>query len=174
MSTLLKNFISGDHCLSCKGCCRFSAQKSSWAPFFTYEEISDLTRRDLVPSCLFTHANLSKECGTQIDLVAQGDRYLCPCFEPASNRCKIYSDRPLDCQLYPFLLARRGKDIFCALDENCSYIQKVKNTDQIVRYAQYLIVYFSTQEFWAIIEKNPGLIQDYGENVAYIKRLSVR
>lgn len=174
MRIQLEKFVPGDICLSCNGCCRFSAQKSFWAPFFMYEEIVDLTKRDLVPSCLFAHSDAAKENGTQIGLVGGGDEYFCPCFEFVSNRCKIYPDRPLDCRLYPFLLARRGKDVFCAVDENCPYVQKVKNTDKITRYARDLIVFFSTKEFYTFLEKNPGFVQDYGKDVTYIKSLPVR
>lgn len=167
----LEKFIPGDVCLSCDGCCWFSARNSVWPPFFAYEEIVELTQKDIVPSCLFSHPDIRRGTGAQIDLIRHRDMYLCPCFDNETNMCKIYSQTPLECRLYPFLLARKGKEVFCAVDEHCPYVQKVKNTDRIARYAQYLIVYFSTQEFYAFLGKNPSLVQDYGEDVAYIKSL---
>ncbi len=167
----LKNFIPDGVCLACDGCCRFSKQKTIWAPFFAFEEIVGLTEKDIVPSCLFTHPDTAKESGAQIDLISGAHAYLCPCLECASNNCKIYPDRPLDCRLYPFLLARRGPEIFCAVDERCPYAQQVKGTDKIRQYVQYLVDFFNTEEFFTFIKNNPGFVQDYGDDAIYLRSL---
>lgn len=167
----LLRFIPDGVCLSCDGCCRFSMRQTVWAPFFSYEEIVSLTQEDIVPSCVFSHPDILEGSGAQIDLAFNHDTYFCPCFEASSHRCKIYCRRPLDCQLYPFLLARSGEKVFCAVDERCPYVRKVKGTPEVVSYVKYLVDFFNSNEFLAFIKKNPNLLQDYGDDVVCLQSL---
>ena len=55
----LKQFVPGKVCLSCDGCCRYGQKDTVWAPVFLYDEILELTEKNILPSSLFTHARIS-------------------------------------------------------------------------------------------------------------------
>ena len=86
--------------LSCEVCCRFPEEDSFLRPYFTGEEIDQAVGQGIDRS-YFPDGD-----GSQIRVVPNpvGEGYLCPAFDPETFHCRIYSHRPLDCQIYPFTL----------------------------------------------------------------------
>lgn len=84
-------------CLQCDVCCRFPEAESFLRPYFTAEEIQRAVARG-INQAYFPDPN-----GSQVSVVPNpsGEGYLCPAFDPATSHCRIYDDRPLDCQIYP-------------------------------------------------------------------------
>jgi len=84
-------------CLQCDVCCRFPEAESFLRPYFTAEEIQRAVARGINP------AHFPDPNGSQVSVVPNpsGEGYLCPAFDPATSHCRIYDDRPLDCQIYP-------------------------------------------------------------------------
>ena len=84
-------------CLQCDVCCRFPEAGSFLRPYFTAEEIQRAVARGINP------AHFPDPNGSQVSVVPNpsGEGYLCPAFDPATSHCRIYDDRPLDCQIYP-------------------------------------------------------------------------
>jgi Fe-S-cluster containining protein len=86
---------------------------------------------------------------------------ICSLFNTEDNRCKIYAFRPLECQLYPFLINRKDKKYFLAVDLNCAYVQKRQGTPEFKEYVLYLADLFKSPHYSEILKNNPQLIQEY-------------
>ena len=171
-----KQFIPEKECLSCYGCCRYSQKHTVWAPLFLFDEIVELTAKNIVPCCLFTHVDAHYGEAARIDLIEQSTGhsltgFICPCFDPGSNKCKIYAHRPFDCSLYPFLLARSGDQAYLAVDENCPYIKKISSTQGMLDYVQYLVEFFSSGDIIKAVKDDPRIAQEYPHGVKILALL---
>lgn len=171
----LKQLVPESICLACDGCCRFGTKDSSWAPVFSYGEIVELTGRNIVPSCLFSRAGITLGRATRITLVEKEGIHFCPCFdrEGLSGICKIYAHRPLDCQIYPFLLARKGRLVFLAADLKCPFVKQHITGEEARSYIQYLLEYFAQGEARDLLRDNPELIQEYDQDAMILAPLDV-
>jgi len=107
-------------CLSCDVCCRFPEQDSFLRPFFTQSEIRQAVERGL-DSEFFSNSD-----GCQVEVVPHlsGEGYLCPAFDPETSHCRIYEVRPLDCQLYPFVLMwdQEHQSVLLGWDTKCPFL----------------------------------------------------
>ncbi len=83
--------------MQCDVCCRFPERDSLLRPYFTAEEIRRATARGVDPS----HFPDPNGCQVSVVPTPSGEGYLCPAFDPQTSHCRIYEDRPLDCQIYP-------------------------------------------------------------------------
>ncbi len=157
----LKRFVPSEVCLACSGCCRFAEAQSPWAAFFLYDEIRRLTQENLVPSCLFVSPDASTGRGAWIHLVEKEGRFLCPCLDTDRHTCRIYSYRPFDCRLYPFLLVWEDNKIFLAVDEKCPYTQKQGASAAFTEHVAYLTQLFSGSQGALFLRTHPDIVQDY-------------
>ena len=140
---MIKQFTKEDFCLKCLGCCRFREKNSIWSPQLLKEETSSLEQA----------VELVFDPGQNI--------FLCSSLEPADNKCKVYTLRPFECRLYPFLLNKRGENIFLAVDLNCPFVKERFDTDEFKDYAQYLAEFFNQNA--QVLRNNLQLIQVYRE-----------
>jgi hypothetical protein len=55
-----------------------------------------------------------------------GEGFLCPAFDPATSTCRIYEQRPLDCQLYPLALMwdEAHNQILLGWDTKCPFMRE--------------------------------------------------
>lgn len=138
----LQQFIPEDFCLACKGCCRFVQQNSVWLPRLLEEEKNKIGRIDVV-------ANPREE------------NFICGFLNKEDNKCKIYHTRPFECQLYPFVLDRKGNNIFLAVDLNCAFVKEGWKNQEFKEYAQRLIELIKSPGCLNILKNNPQIIQEY-------------
>lgn len=157
----IQPLVPSEVCRTCDGCCRYAERDSVWSPLFLFEEIVELTRNNIVPTCLFTHPANKAGRPARIDLVEEDGRIFCPCLSRSGNTCRIYAHRPLDCRLYPFLLVRRAAQAYLAIDEKCPYIQKNSASDEVRDYAKSLSAFFKSSEMIQVLRANPEIIQAY-------------
>jgi Fe-S-cluster containining protein len=141
---VIKQFIPEEFCLKCPGCCRFSQQESIWSPHLLEEEKQKLGE-------ILILAN------------PEEDNFTCCYLKLSNNKCKIYKERPFECQLYPFLFDRKLNKCFLALDLNCAYVSQNKSQPGFQQYTRSLIELVQTPEFMGILKDNPQLFQDYDE-----------
>ncbi len=167
----LKQFVPESVCLACDGCCRYPKKETIWAPLFLYDEIVELTQANIVPSCLFAHPDIHGKRAARIDLIEHKDLFICPCFEPQENKCKIYPHRPFECQLYPFLVARKGEQAFLAVDEKCPYVRESMETKAAQDYVQYLTGFLGSEDFIRLAKNNPETVQAYGQDIKFLASL---
>ncbi len=171
MLTLFR-FVPESMCLNCKGCCRYAALDTPWAPVFMIDEIRTLVDHDIVPASLFSHPGQHKNESAKIILENQNDSFFCPCLNISSGRCIIYSDRPFDCRLYPFLLVRKNKDVYLAVDKKCPYVNRLLKSVKMFLYKFYLKNFLRSKAFVKLAKINPEIAGDYG-NDPDIELLSV-
>jgi len=108
---MLKQFIPNEYCLKCDICCRFGQKNSVYAPKF-------------LPGECISHTGRAQ--GPAPTLNKHGNTYICEFFSPTANTCTIYTQHPLDCQLYPFMVTydKKYENIVLCLDTKCPYVQK--------------------------------------------------
>jgi Fe-S-cluster containining protein len=99
------------------------------------------------------------------------DIYICPCFNPYDSKCRIYPNRPFDCKLYPFLLARKGDKIFLGFDLKCPFTEDKQNSDEFKQFKNYLLNFLKQKDIETMIKNNPQLIADYKEDVVFLNEL---
>lgn len=157
----LKQFVPSEFCLACDVCCRFSEANSVWSPVLTDTDIRK------IPKDLINKNN-------KFELVHYKDVYLCPCFSPVNNKCGIYNNRPLDCMLYPFLLARRNNKIFLSFDLKCPFLQKKQESPEFKDYVKYLVEFLDQDELKELIKRNQQIIGDYQEDVVFLQEISLK
>lgn len=138
----IRQYVPKGLCLTCLGCCRYNCNSSVWAPVLLAEEKQLL--------------NLHR-----LTLVAHRQTYTCCFLDPKSNSCQIYTQRPLECRLYPFLLNRRGKKIYLGLDLKCPYTSDKINSKGFKRHFNYLMRYLKRPLVSTTIIKNLQSLPSY-------------
>jgi Fe-S-cluster containining protein len=93
VSEVTKRVWAGIDCTTCANCCR------EVKPTFSEEEVLRLSRRLGISSEQFVVEYLEPTEGRENPW--QTRRTPCPFLE--DNRCSVYSDRPANCQGYPYL-----------------------------------------------------------------------
>lgn len=105
-------------------------------------------------------------------LVKTNDGYRCEHLKEENNRCVLYSQRPLDCRLYPFLLVKQGSRLQLGLHKSCCFLEEQQPAlADIQTYVHYLKQRLATASFIRTIRKNPKIAADYQENVEIIADL---
>lgn len=166
----LKQFIPKRFCLKCDVCCRFQDKYSIWAPLFLIAEIKYLVGNNILPPLLFTTSypiatkeyidNKKDNTAQHINLIRHKDYFICPCFDPSDSKCKIYINRPFECQLYPFLLTRKDNKFYLALDKKCLFL-KIANEDRTKNYIDYIEKEFNKKEAKDFLKQNEELFTEY-------------
>jgi Fe-S-cluster containining protein len=144
----LKQIIPQKFCLECRGCCRFYKKKTIWSAHLLNQEKQNL-------SCKYKQLRLIPH--------PQESIFICEFFQWQDNLCRVYTRRPFDCQLYPFLLQRMGKKVFLALDLNCPFAQENQASGNFLEFSRYLITFLQRPSLCRILKDNPQVIQRYAQ-----------
>jgi Fe-S-cluster containining protein len=155
---VIKQFVPQEFCLQCQGCCRFKEANSVWSPCLLDEEIQELLDKPGIPA-----ASISIDRRIQPITDPQSANFLCPFLETPDNKCKIYSTRPFECQLYPFLINLRKGKVLLTVDLNCPYVYEKINSQEARDYIAYLTSYLNSPKQLKTLKDNPQIIQAYEE-----------
>ncbi|PIQ88030.1 MAG: hypothetical protein COV73_00985 [Candidatus Omnitrophica bacterium CG11_big_fil_rev_8_21_14_0_20_43_6] len=155
---IVKQFVPQEFCLKCWGCCRFKEADSVWSPCLLDEEIQALLDKPGIPA-----ASISIDRRIQPIAHPQGADFICPFLGIADNQCKIYTSRPFECQLYPFLINLRKGKVLLTVDLNCPYVYEQINSRAAKDYIAYLTDYLNAKPLPAMLKDNPQIIQAYEE-----------
>jgi len=163
---MIKQFVPQEFCLNCQGCCRFRQANSVWSPCLLDQEIQNLLDKKIGQVYISADRRLVP--------VANPDKngFICPCLELESNKCKIYSLRPFECQLYPFLINLRDKKVLLTVDLNCPYIKENINNNEFKEYSEYLAEFLNSPAQLKILKENPQILQAY-EDVKEVLELNI-
>lgn len=163
---MIKQFVPQKTCLKCQGCCRFAQAESVWTPYLLDEEVNALAGDGLLPSMISSDKSIravaSKEQGI----------FFCPFLNANKNKCQIYSRRPLECRIYPFIINRKDKKIFLAVDLHCPFSKDALGSTPFKEYVRYLTGLLNRKYYRNILKKNPRIIQEY-ETVTDLKELDL-
>lgn len=160
----LKQIVPSALCLACDVCCRFPEEESFLRPFFTTGEIAQLAPGE--------RHRFPNERGSRIRLEPHGEGCICPYFDPATHFCKIYSDRPLDCRIYPFALLRDEKgEVALGIDPLCPYIQEHARDPQMAEEAEGVARFLESEPICTLIAQHPSLIGPFQGQVIVLRLL---
>jgi len=176
----LPQLVPNRVCLQCDVCCRFPERDSLLRPYFTAEEIRRAIARGIAPRH-FPDPN-----GCQVSVVPNpsGEGYQCPAFDPQTSHCRIYDDRPLDCQIYPLAMmwappaaagegrgARgEGPEVVLGWDAKCPFMRDAVPPD-ILTYAETITAMLEREDMLAMVASNPRLIGRFQEDVVVLNPL---
>jgi Fe-S-cluster containining protein len=180
---MIKQFVPQKACLECRGCCRFAEEDSAWVPALLNEEIAHFLNQGAAAALITPRKKL------KIVPFPKQKAYLCPLFKYEDNKCKIYDSRPLECQLYPFLIcakegsggegvnktnagAGRMRKIYLAADSNCPFLKEKNNTPDFKEYTRYLVSLLQNPPYAELLRNNPHIAQSYAE-VSQIQEISL-
>lgn len=162
---MIKQFVPERVCLTCQGCCRFQEADSVWSPCLLDNEIQGLFKNGILP--------LAISSSKRIRLIPNTtqDNFVCTFLNPKDNKCKVYSLRPFECQLYPFLISRKENKIFLALDLKCPFVKERLKGQGLKEYVKDLTGILNSPSFKQLLKNNPQIIQVYPEalNLAELK-----
>jgi Fe-S-cluster containining protein len=129
-------------CRECRLCCRFSSVNSPFVPHLLGEE----TAR--TPFC---------------GLEALINPFSCACtfLDETTNLCTLYTQRPFECRLYPFLIHREVRSLYLSVHLACPYIQDNLSAQQTLRYREYLEKWLKTPAVYDTLRKNGGAFASY-------------
>ena len=163
-------------CLSCQGCCRFREAESLWRPKVAPAEgeARPLGRPEELDAN--EHKNdLTWALGQDghIKTVKVQEQNRCTFLNLGNNKCGVYSGRPFECRLYPFLLTRSGKNgrVAVSVHLSCSYVQQSRHSAEFEKHVDALKAYLSGEECARFLQNNPALAVDYSEYRGEIEEL---
>lgn len=167
--TSLPQLIPSSRCMSCDVCCRFPEKDSALAPYFTAKEIRQAIGRGIPPE------RFSNDQGGRIELMPHpnGEGYICPAFDPASNGCRIYNDRPLDCQLFPLALMwdPSKSTVLLGYDRKCPFIAETLFEAGPFEYGRSMAARFESNEMIKTLGAHPGWVGAFQEDVMILTPL---
>ncbi len=146
----LKQFVPQSVCLQCEGCCRFQTADSLWRPKWDQRPFID--DDDYVKTVV--------DCG----------KHLCRFLNPGNGKCGVYSQRPFECVLYPFVLARSREGVKVYVHLACPYVQDHQG-EVLQEYAAYLRGLFTTEKGSDFLKRHQRLIADYASVEAELLHL---
>ncbi len=164
----LPQLVPSRTCLQCDVCCRFPDPDSALRPYFTENEITRALTGG-VEGAAFPNRR-----GSQVILAPDhhGDGYFCPAFDVATSTCRIYEQRPLDCQLYPLALMwdEAHDQVLLGWDTKCPFMRE-EIPGEIQRHADRVMALLDQQDIRDQVVAHPRLIGRFQEDVVMLTRL---
>jgi len=164
----LPQLVPSRTCLQCDVCCRFPDPDSALRPYFTENEITRALAGG-VQGTAFPDRH-----GSQVVLVPDphGDGYLCPAFDSATSTCRIYEQRPLDCQLYPLALMwdEPHDQVLLGWDTKCPFMRE-EIPGEIQRHADRVMTLLDQPDIRGHVVAHPRLIGRFQEDVVVLALL---
>jgi hypothetical protein len=164
----LPQLVPSRTCLQCDVCCRFPDPDSALRPYFTENEITRALAGG-VEETAFPNRR-----GSQVMLISEphGDGYLCPAFDAATSTCRIYQQRPLDCQLYPLALMwdESHGQVLLGWDTKCPFMRG-EIPGEIQRHADRVMALLDQPDICDQVVAHPRLIGRFQEDVVVLALL---
>ena len=168
----MENLSCKENCQLCKECCKFEADESYFAPLFTKEEIKNIEKQNGKTDFFKNYKNSDNVF--QIKLVkADNNKYVCPFLDGDSHLCKVYSMRPFDCRIWPFIFMKdkKGRSVLACFDkEICSNLKNMKQ-EEFDKLKENFISWLYASDSLSIVLKNKELIWDYEEDTFIIEEI---
>ncbi len=162
MSIQIPQFVPQEVCLKCEGCCRFKEQRSPWRPKVTEREASVLEKKGLSLLEKIFDGNVV-DSDSYIKAINLKGGCQCSFFDSNSNTCRVYVDRPFECQFYPFLLEKREEAFLISVHLSCPHIQETEHNESFQLFVKELKELFSQPETHSFLFTHPELAGDYSE-----------
>jgi len=165
----LPQLVPSRTCLQCDVCCRFPDPDSALRPYFTENEITQALAGGIEATAF------PNRLGSQVILAPEphGEGYLCPAFDAATSRCRIYEQRPFDCQLYPLALMwnEPHEQVLLGWDTKCPFMRE-EIPGEIQRHADRVMALLDQPGVRDHVVAHPRLIGRFQEDVVVLALLS--
>ena len=149
-------------CLSCQGCCRYKEAESLWRPKVAPEELEANEHKKDLTRALGQDGYLKTvpPQGTPFGRKERGqDR--CTFLNSGTNKCGVYTGRPFECRLYPFLLTQKNSRAAVSVHLSCPYVQESRHSPEFEQHVGVLKDYLSSSVNARFLKNNPELFGDY-------------
>jgi len=165
---VLPQLVPSSICLQCDVCCRFPDPDSALRPYFTENEITRALAGGIEGTAF------PNRRGSQVILVPDPHRegHLCPAFDSATSTCRIYEQRPLDCQLYPLALMwnEAHDQVLLGWDTKCPFMRE-EIPEEIQHHADRVIALLGQPHILHQVVAHPRLIGRFQDDVVVLTRL---
>lgn len=149
----LKQFVPSEVCLKCKGCCRYKQEDSAWRPKLgagDQQGLADLiTGEDVLDA--EGYIKTIQDCG----------QHFCRFLNQGDSTCGIYTKRPFECSLYPFILSQTPEAVKVYVHLSCPYIQDNMGRAAYDAHVAYLKEFFRRAEIREFLSLNKAMFHDY-------------
>ena len=149
----LKQFVPSEICLKCNGCCRYKEADSAWRPKLGMrdkESLADLITGDTVLDAQ-VYIKTIQVCG----------EHFCRFLNGGDNTCGIYTKRPFECSLYPFILSQTPDAVRVYVHLACPYVQDHLGRSEYDVYVAYLREFFRRPDVREFLFANKAMFHDY-------------
>ena len=164
----LPQLVPSSACFRCDVCCRFPDSDSVLRPYFTGEEIGRAVTHGL-EAAAFPDA---QGCQIALEPDAKGEGFHCPAFESEAGICRLYEQRPLDCQLYPLALMWNPDhtEVVLGWDMKCPFMGS-EPPQSIRHHADRVMMLLEQPATVEQIVRHPRLVGRAQEDVAVLTPL---
>ena len=169
----MKLLIRTSDCVKCQDkCCYFQKEDVYFSPVVTKEEAQCIDRRFLVKV---------KDSSSvyQIRLIKSKLKkgYLvCPFFDEKSTLCLIYKKRPLDCKLWPIVIAYSKKkkkiEIVCAQKNYCPRLKQI-NKKEFETYKNHVVLSLNKRKIIKRLLQYPETIWNHEKDYFKIGEINL-
>lgn len=152
----VQQFVPEEWCLACRRCCRFADPQDAQTPAFSTEESARAIAIGASPAWFAEAGGGSR--GVRLAAHPCGGAQ-CPALESATHQCRIYAERPLDCQIYPLVVTRDASQrrLLLGADTKCPYVQQLGAARALRDYGRYVAQLFESPEGQRALSGNPAL-----------------
>lgn len=166
---VLPQMVPSTTCVRCDVCCRFPDPDSPLRPYFTNDEVSQAIRGGL------DERVFPDRGGCQILVVPdpEGEGFHCPAFASQTGTCRIYEQRPLDCQLYPLAIIWNAvqDEVLLGWDAKCPFMPE-QPPESIRLHAERVMELLRQPEILGKIVNHPRLVGRFQEDVVVLAPLA--
>lgn len=149
----LKQFVPSEICLKCDGCCRYKEADSAWRPKLGAGDQQGL-------GALIT-ANDALDAQAYINTIQACGQHFCRFLNQGDNTCGIYSQRPFECSLYPFILSQTPQAVKVYVHLSCPYVQDHLHVADFDVHVAYLKEFFRRADIRDFLSLNKAMFHDY-------------
>ena len=149
----LDQFVPSEVCLKCNGCCRYKDSSSPWRPKLGALDQTGLADLIVTGGVLDAQAYITtiQACG----------EHFCRFLKGEDNTCGIYTRRPFECSLYPFILSKTPDAVKVYVHLSCPYVQDHLSRARYDAYVAYLKEFFRREDVRGFLLGNQGMFHDY-------------
>lgn len=153
MTLPIKQFVPSGICLKCNGCCRYKEADSAWRPRLGPDDRANL-------AALITAGDVL-DAQAYIKTIPVCGGHFCQFLRKEDNTCGIYTQRPFECALYPFILSQTVDALKVYAHLSCPYVQDHLPDTTFEAYVAYLRTFFDRADTRQFLSDNKAMFHDY-------------
>lgn len=148
-----KQFVPSEICLKCNGCCRYKEADSVWRPKLGEDDQKGLAELITAGDVLDAQAYIKtiQSCG----------EHFCRFLNGKDNTCGIYTKRPFECSLYPFIISQTPDAVKVYVHLSCPFVQDHLPRAEFDAYVAYLKEFFRREDVRIFLSRNKAMFHDY-------------